>query len=105
MFARTLRYPFHWPTEKAEEKGVDVALAVDLVTNAVDGNYDIGILMSNDTDLLPAVEYVQRMDSVRIETAAWFDTTPQGLIVPGIWAHRLGKGDFLAVQDYTDYRS
>jgi uncharacterized LabA/DUF88 family protein len=104
VMARTLRYPYNWPAQAAEEKGVDVALAVDIVTKAVDGLYDIGILMSNDTDLLPAVEYVQNMPNVRIETAAWFDAVPQGLIVSGIWAHRLDRADFRAVQDYTDYR-
>ena len=34
---RTLRYPRDWPARPAEEKGVDVALAVDFVIRAVEG--------------------------------------------------------------------
>lgn len=31
VITRTLRYPVDWPTSKAEQKGVDVALAIDFV--------------------------------------------------------------------------
>jgi NYN domain len=53
---RPLRYPKAWPAEKAQEKGVDVALAVDFVVMAVTRVYDVGILVSTDTDLVPALE-------------------------------------------------
>jgi hypothetical protein len=42
VFARPLRYPRNWPVEKALEKGVDVALAVDLVFNGARRFYDVG---------------------------------------------------------------
>jgi uncharacterized LabA/DUF88 family protein len=42
------------------EKGVDVKLAVDLITTAKE--YDIGILISGDTDLVPAVEVATKKD-------------------------------------------
>jgi uncharacterized LabA/DUF88 family protein len=51
---RTLRYP---PRE-GREKGVDVQLAVDFVRLAIEGTYKRGFLVSCDTDLVPAVEFV-----------------------------------------------
>ena len=44
---RTLRYPQEWPDAKPEEKGIDVALAIDLVRLAIDGEYDVGIDVSS----------------------------------------------------------
>jgi uncharacterized LabA/DUF88 family protein len=45
-----------WPEQPAEEKGVDVALGIDFVRLAVRGAHDVGVLMSTDTDLVPALE-------------------------------------------------
>jgi uncharacterized LabA/DUF88 family protein len=62
---RTLRYPPNWQPRDAErprEKGIDVLLAMELVRGASDPMYDcpydLAILVSGDTDLLPAVEFV-----------------------------------------------
>lgn len=103
--ARPLRYPRDWPIHRAEEKGIDVGLAVDFVTFAVDGAYDVGIIVSTDTDLRPALEYVLGMKDAPAEAAAWCGETPRGLSVPGarLWCHRLGRPDFDSVADYTDY--
>lgn len=74
---RTLAYPHGWPDrsqpgEKPREKGIDVALAIDFVTMAVRGEYDVGILFSTDTDLKPALEAVAQLGTgVRAEVAAW----------------------------------
>jgi hypothetical protein len=46
---------------REEEKGIDVALAIDFVTMAVRGEYDVGVIMSTDTDLKPALEAVAQM--------------------------------------------
>lgn len=42
------------------EKGVDVHIAVDLLTGAYDNRYDTAVLVSSDTDLIPAVHGVRR---------------------------------------------
>lgn len=42
------------------EKGVDVRLAVDIVTMAQAKQYDTAILISSDTDLIPAMQAAQR---------------------------------------------
>ena len=40
------------------EKGVDVRIAVDMVVGAYENEFDTVILISSDTDLIPAVENV-----------------------------------------------
>ncbi len=62
MLARSLRYPRNWPNERPQEKGIDVQLAVDLVRGYVAQEFDIGIVASTDTDLLPAIEAVIEFD-------------------------------------------
>ena len=42
-----------------KEKGTDVKIAVDLVIGAVDDHYDTAILISSDTDLIPAIRYIK----------------------------------------------
>lgn len=102
---RTLRYPHDWPARRAEEKGVDVALAIDFVIMAVEGEYDIGVIASTDTDLRPAIEYVMAKTQASAEVAAWQASVRTGLSIPNIhlWRHRLVKADYDAVADYTDY--
>lgn len=110
VFTRALRYPQAWPAFKAEEKGIDVALAVDFVSMAVRGEYDVGIIMSTDTDLKPALEAVIRLrtgDRPRCEVAAW--TAPgshaRRLSIPNarLWCHWFGPDDYQAVWDPRDY--
>lgn len=102
---RTLRYPFDWPASKAQEKGIDVALAIDFVTGAIDGKYDVGVICSTDTDLRPALEYVYRKfgGSPRAEVLAWSNS--YRLSVPGlnIWCHYLDQADFAGISDGVDY--
>lgn len=105
---RTLRYPFDWPTRKPQEKGVDVALAVDIVTMAMDGQYDIGIIASTDTDLKPAIEYVYRRfnGTPWIEVMAWYsDKHKNRLSISGarIWCHFLHIEDYNHCVDLNDY--
>ncbi len=48
------------PIDKAyKEKGTDVKIAVDLIVGAVDNIYNTAILVSSDTDLIPAIKYVK----------------------------------------------
>lgn len=41
------------------EKGTDVKIAVDMVVGAADNIYDTAILISSDTDLIPALKYIK----------------------------------------------
>lgn len=42
-----------------KEKGTDVKIAVDLIVGAVNNLYDTAILISSDTDLIPAIRYIR----------------------------------------------
>jgi len=42
------------------EKGVDTSIAIELFHFALDNVYDKAILISNDEDFIPAIEYIQR---------------------------------------------
>ncbi len=103
--ARTLRYPGDWPKTRAEEKGIDVALAIDFVVMAVEGEYDVGVIASTDTDLRPALEYVISRPGVRAEAASWYGAFKKELSVPGqrLWNHRLGRDAYDELADFTDY--
>lgn len=50
------------------EKGVDIALAVDMLEMAFRNVYDVGIVLSGDGDMAKAIEVVQRMGK-QIEVA------------------------------------
>jgi len=45
--------------EKYREKGVDVKLATDLIVGAIDNQYDTALVVSSDTDLIPAIDWVR----------------------------------------------
>src|SRR6266508_546274 len=107
-FTRPLRYPRNWPAEKAQEKGVDVALAVDLVFNASRRYYDAAVVASTDTDLVPALEAVCELRRAwgepQVEVTCWSPLTKR-LRVDGraLWCHQLDQADYEAVRDRTNY--
>lgn len=51
---------------KLQEKGVDVGLAVDLVSDALTKQVNHIILLSSDTDLLPAIQNARKNPKVKI---------------------------------------
>jgi uncharacterized LabA/DUF88 family protein len=46
---------------RIREKGTDVKIAVDLIVGAMKNKYDIAIIVSSDTDLIPAIEEVKNL--------------------------------------------
>ena len=105
--ARPLRYPRNYPTSKPQEKGIDVQIAVDFVMMAVRGEYEVGVLMSGDTDLLPALEEVVRLDGPTVEVAAWKPSDGHGrrLRLDGVrlGCHWIDQQTYETIQDNTDY--
>jgi uncharacterized LabA/DUF88 family protein len=75
-----------------------------MALGAVRDEFDVAVLMSADTDLVPAVEAVLQAGK-RCEVAGW--QPPGGyataLRVRGIWTHRLARHEFDLVADQTDY--
>lgn len=46
-------------TSQFVEKGVDTKIACDMLAAAIRDAYDVGVILSNDADLIPSVECVQ----------------------------------------------
>jgi len=51
---------------RPREKGTDVKIAVDMLVGAVDDIYDTAVIVSSDTDLIPALQYI-RFKKKRVE--------------------------------------
>lgn len=105
VFARILTYD---NAGRGREKGIDVQLAVDFVAGAIDGAYDVGVIFSTDTDLVPALEYVASKFRQRervVEVAAWTGSNRALRLRGGYpaWCHRLNRADYDSVADPTVY--
>lgn len=103
---RPLRY--HPETGRAEEKGIDVALALSMVEHVIRDYVDVAILFSHDTDLLPVVESIRRLaGSHRIETASWkCDATDFHKRIPqvaGVVHHTLREKLFEKIETPINY--
>lgn len=53
--------------QRSREKGIDVKIAVDLIAGAVDKQYDTAIVVSSDTDLVPALDWVRKRTGKKVE--------------------------------------
>lgn len=84
-----------------------MALALDFALMASRGEYDVGVLMSTDTDLKPALEVVAASTTARAEVAAW--STAAGysrrLSIKGhrLWCHWIEETEYRQIQDTRDY--
>lgn len=52
---------------RSREKGIDVKMAVDLIAGALDDKYDVAIMVSSDTDLVPAIDWVRKRLRKKVE--------------------------------------
>jgi uncharacterized LabA/DUF88 family protein len=52
---------------KSREKGIDVKIAADLIIAAMDNQYDTAVIVSSDTDLIPAIDIVKYRFSKKVE--------------------------------------
>lgn len=66
------------------EKGVDTSIAIELFHYAIDNVYDTAVLISDDADFVPAVEYIQRRGN-RIIHAGFKDQAFS--IKKACWSH------------------
>lgn len=53
--------------ERQREKGIDVKIATDLIVGAIDNQYDTAIIISSDTDLMPAIDWVRFRCKKKVE--------------------------------------
>jgi uncharacterized LabA/DUF88 family protein len=109
VITRPLRYPRDWPKTRAEEKGIDVQVAIDAVMRAIHNQLDVAILATTDTDQRPVLEAFHGLPldpQPIIEVATWRTPTfSKKLQVPGlhVWSHFLDDAAFRQVRDYRDY--
>ncbi len=89
---------------EVREKGIDVQIALAIALGAERDLYDVAVLFSADTDLLPALE-AARSAGKRVEVAAWKPDVGYAsrLSLPGLWCHFLTREDYERVADRTDY--
>ena len=99
--------PPPYPHEKASEKGIDVQLAIEFVTGALDDAFDIGVVFSADTDLKPALEMVCQRTPVKVEVATRQPAVGYAsrISIPErkLWCHYLDRSAFDSVADEVDY--
>lgn len=79
--------PRLYKREKGKEKGVDIGLAKEMLVNAFNQNFDVGLLVAGDMDYLELVDEVKRY----------------GQIIEGAFIKSgLNKKLFLAFDEYYD---
>lgn len=85
-------------SERIREKGIDVKLSVDLVIGAVDDLYDTAIVISSDTDLIPAIKYVRAAKNKNVEYIGFADNPSIGLIKESSASRLFSKMDLAQFQ-------
>jgi uncharacterized LabA/DUF88 family protein len=84
--------------DRIREKGVDVKLSVDLVIGAVDNLYDTAVVISSDTDLIPAIKYVRNAKNKTVEYVGFADNPSFGLIKESSASRVFSKTDLSQFQ-------
>jgi uncharacterized LabA/DUF88 family protein len=110
---RLLRYPSRHLAqqgvpERPREKGVDVWLAIDLVEMAIRHSVDRAVVMSTDTDLVPALELAaSERGEEFVEVAGWEGTGSSAALLHvrghNIVRRRLRENIYGKLRDPTDY--
>lgn len=75
---------------KLEEKQSDVSLALHAYSDAIRGEIDHVVIVTNDTDLVPALKLIRRDTSVAI-----------GLVIPTRAHQRAANTDLISISDWT----
>lgn len=97
------------PYQRAREKGIDLAIGLDVVDLAVQGGMDVAIIASSDNDLCEAARSTHEVTSgqgrVSVE-AAVFNERPRAVLLPHYdYTHQLRLADFQAAEDNFDYET
>jgi uncharacterized LabA/DUF88 family protein len=82
---------------RIREKGVDVKLAIDLVIGAADNLYDTAVVVSSDTDLIPAIKYALYKKK-NVEYVGFAGTPSLGMIKECSSQRLFAKEDLLPFQ-------
>jgi len=83
---------------RIREKGVDVKLAIDVVVGASDDLYDTAVVISSDTDLIPAIKYVVNGKKKNIEYIGFAGSPSYGMMKESTAQRILAKEDLTIFQ-------
>lgn len=105
--------PLRYPPPVGREKGIDVELALDVVSFALDDAYDLLVLASADSDIVPALEFVlHRCSGKEVETVAFEPLrgyeaeVAEPIDIPGGGVHSrrlITKTDFNRMEDRRNF--
>lgn len=102
MNLRPLRYPRDWPSDAAQEKGIDVLLAIQIAQASMEKWADVLIVATRDTDIVPALELVQGTEAVTLELATWRGQSELKL-APQPRGVSLDRSSYLKSRDTASY--
>jgi len=88
----TIKFGHMLKADGYHEKGVDVQIAVDILIGAYENLYDTAILVSSDTDLIPALAKARSMKK-KIEYIGFSHKPSYGLITHSDIRRLLAKDD------------
>lgn len=96
------------PFERPREKGIDLALGLDVVDLSLRGSIDVAIVVSSDTDLNEVARTVHDMTRspgrVSVEAAVVNDRSHPVLLEHYDYTHQIRRNDFEECRDEFDYR-
>lgn len=100
---RPLRYLTK--TGVIKEKGIDIALAVDVLVNAVERVRDVVVVASRDSDFEPLIDTLLHRDSFQrhvevVSVIGMSRVTIRDTELP--WCHFLSREDFETIRDIGD---
>ncbi len=103
---RILQTPVE-PYQRAREKGIDLAIGLDVVDLALKDHMEVAIIVSSDNDLCEAARSTHRVTRstkrVSVEAALFNENRTPSLLQHYDYTHQLRYPDFDAAQDSFDY--
>lgn len=104
VFHRPLKYNWVHNARVAQEKGVDVLVALDFVRSADRHEADVLVLASHDSDMEPALAAALESEDCVIETVGWHGSRVLKVPNQKIWHAALHAPAFVASRDRRDYK-
>lgn len=97
------------PYQRAREKGIDLAIGLDVVDLALQGHMDVAVIVSSDNDLCEAArsthEVTRQSNRVSVEAALFNESRRPILMTHYDYTHQLRYQDFDAAKDSFDYKN
>ena len=96
------------PYHRAREKGIDLAIGLDVIDLALTGRMEVAVIVSSDNDLCEAArathDATRHRGRVSVEAAVFNEHKRAILMKHYDFTHQLRYADFDAARDSFDYR-